>query len=72
VEAAERESGSVAMQYADGRIGLKLVPLEAVAGKTQHMPRDFVTAAGNDITGAARAYLDRLVPARPDTWTPFV
>ncbi len=72
VDAAERESGSVAMQYGDGRIGLKLVPLEAVAGKTQHMPASFVTPAGNGITDAARAYLDRLVPPRPDVWTPFV
>ena len=72
VEAAERESGSVAMQYGDGRISLKLVPLDAVAGKTQHMPAGFVTASGNGITDAARAYLDRLVPPRPDTWTPFV
>lgn len=72
VEAAEHESGSVAMQYGDGQISLKLVPLAAVAGKTQHMPAGFVTPAGNDITDAARAYLDRLVPPRPDIWTPFV
>jgi len=72
VEAAEDASGSVAMRYAEGRISLELVPLAAVAAKTKHMPRDFLNAAGNDITDAARGYLDRLVPARPETWTPFV
>ena len=50
VEAADQGSGSVAMQYADGRIALKLVPLAAVAGKTQHMPKDFIAPSGNDIT----------------------
>ena len=64
VEAADTGSGSVAMQYGDGRISLKLVPLAAVAGKTQHMPNSFVAPSGNDITAAARAYLDRL-KARP-------
>jgi 6-phosphofructokinase 1 len=72
VEAADTGSGSVAMQYGDGRISLKLVPLAAVAGKTQHMPNSFVAPSGNDITAAARAYLDRLVPPRPEVWTPFV
>jgi 6-phosphofructokinase len=72
VDAAETGSGSVAMQYGDGRISLKLVPLAAVAGRTQHMRPDFVAPSGNDITAAARAYLDRLVPPRPEVWTPFV
>jgi 6-phosphofructokinase 1 len=72
VEAADAGSGSVAMQYAEGRISLKVVPLAAVAGKTQHMPPDFVTESGNDITDRCRAYLDRLVPPRPEAWTPFV
>jgi len=72
VKAADRESGSVAMQYADGATSLKLVPLAAVAGKTKHMPRDFVTPERNDITAACRAYLARLVPPRPEAWTPFV
>ena len=57
VEAADAGSGSVAMQYSDGATSLKLVPLDAVAGKTQHMPRDFVAPSGNDITAACRAYL---------------
>ena len=72
VESAESGSGSVALQHVDGQTALKLVPLAAVAGKTKPMPREFVTAAGNDVTDACRAYLDRLVPPRPETWTPFV
>jgi 6-phosphofructokinase 1 len=72
VEAAEGGSGSVAMRYADSKISLKLVPLAAVAGKTKHMPKEFVAPSGNDITEACRAYLARLVPPRPEAWTPFV
>jgi 6-phosphofructokinase 1 len=72
VEAADQGSGSVAMQYADGKTTLKLVPLDAVAGKTKTMPAEFVAPTGNDVTGACRAYLARLLPPRPDAWTPFV
>ncbi len=72
VEATEQGSGSVAMQYAGEQTVLKLVPLAAVAGKTRTMPAEFVAPSGNDVTEACRTYLGRLVPTRPDAWTPFV
>ena len=71
-----REAGERAVQYAmsgeaDGsvvieRIGYysadyRLVPLEAVAGKTRTMPDDFISEAGTDVTDAFRLYLRPLL-----------
>ena len=33
---------------------------------------EYTEPSGNDITEVCRAYLDRLVPPRPEVWTPFV
>ena len=66
-----REVGEKAAQYAiwhnqDGSITIqrigeysvdyRLVPLNEVAGKTRHMPDDFINAAGNNVTDAFRYY----------------
>jgi 6-phosphofructokinase len=66
-----REVGEKAAQYAiwhnlDGSIAIqrtgeysvdyRLVPLEEVAGKTRHMPDEFINAAGNNVTDAFRYY----------------
>ena len=66
-----REVGEKAAQYAiwhnlDGSITIqrtgeysvdyRLVPLEEVAGKTRHMPHEFINAAGNNVTDAFRYY----------------
>ncbi len=72
VEQSEAGSGSVAQQYADGKTVLKMVPLDAVANKTKTMPADFLTPAGNHLTETGLAYFRRLLPPRPDVWTPFV
>ena len=40
---------------------LRLVPLEAVAGKTRVMRRAFISASGTDITDAFRLYLRPLL-----------
>ncbi len=66
-----REVGEKAAQYAiwhnqDGSIAIqrtgeysvdyRLVPLAEVAGKTRHMPDEFINAAGNDVTDRFRYY----------------
>ncbi len=79
-----REVGERAVQYAisgetDGsvvidRVGYysadyRLVPLEAVAGKTRTMPDDFISASGTDVTDAFRLYLRPLLGrAMPDAY----
>ena len=72
VEAADKGSASVALQFAGGATALRTVPLEAVAGRTRLMPPEFIAASGSDVTEACKAYLNRLLPPRPDAWTPFV
>ena len=66
-----REVGEKAAQFAiwhnlDGSITIqrtgeysvdyRLVPLQEVAGKTRHMPDEFINAAGNNVTDAFRYY----------------
>ncbi|MCB1495974.1 MAG: diphosphate--fructose-6-phosphate 1-phosphotransferase [Bauldia sp.] len=72
VESHEAGSGSVAQTYEDGRTVLRMVPLAAVANRTKTMPADFLTAEGNHLTETGLAYFRRLLPPRPDAWTPFV
>ncbi len=49
VEAAARGGGSVALQVENGITIPRLVPLANVAGKTRHLPDDFLLPAGNQI-----------------------
>jgi len=65
VRATSERSGSVALQYADGETRLAVVPLAAVAGKTRHLPEAYFDAAASHVTGACKAYLDRLLPPPP-------
>ena len=66
-----REGGEKAAQYAiwhnlDGSITIqrtgdysvdyRLVPLQELAGKTRHMPDEFINAAGNNVSDAFRYY----------------
>ncbi len=67
-----REVGEKAVQYAmwdhvDGSVVIRrpvldysvdyaLVPIEKVAGKTRHMPDNFINAEGNGVTDAFRQY----------------
>src|SRR6516225_7479192 len=66
-----REVGEKAVQYAmwgeaDGSVAIertgyysvdyRLVPLEAVAGKTRTMPDEFISTSGTDVTDAFRLY----------------
>jgi 6-phosphofructokinase 1 len=79
-----REAGEKAVQYAmwgesDGSVTIertgyysvdyKLVPLEAVAGKTRTMPDEFISASGTDVTDAYRLYLRPLLgKSMPDAY----
>lgn len=72
-----REVGEKAVQYAmwddiDGSVVIRrpvldygvdyeLVPLDRVAGKTKHMPDEFINEAGNNVTQAFHAYARPLV-----------
>ena len=51
---------------------LRLVDLAAVAGKTRTMPETFLTAGGNALSEEGLDYFRRLLPPRPDVFTPFV
>jgi 6-phosphofructokinase 1 len=72
VQVASEGGGSVAIQYDGSRTVLRKVPLKAVAGKTRHMPDDFLKADLNDLAEPALAYLKRLVPAKHKVGRPFV
>lgn len=72
VEAAERGGGSVALQYDGKETKPVLVALDKVAGKTRHMPADFLMPHENRIAPAGRAYLERLLPRRFSPAKPFV
>lgn len=69
IEAAQSGSASVALKLEDGRIVCRAVPLASVAGRTRLMPDSFIAPSGHDIAAEGRAYLDRLVPRRPDIFT---
>jgi len=72
VEAAARGGGSVALQYENGATVPRLVPLADVAGKTRHMPDDFLLPETNQVSVQCMAYLARLLPKRFDPAKPFV
>jgi 6-phosphofructokinase 1 len=72
VEAAARGGGSVAVTMDGDRMAPSLVPLAAVAGKTRHMPDDFLMADENRLAPAGLAYLERLLPRKFDPAKPFV
>ncbi|KQZ26692.1 6-phosphofructokinase [Mesorhizobium sp. Root552] len=64
--------GSVALQFDGHQTVLKKVPLDHVAGKTRHMPPDFMQADANRLAQPAYDYLKRLVPAKYQVGRPFV
>jgi ATP-dependent phosphofructokinase / diphosphate-dependent phosphofructokinase len=68
---AFEDSGSVVLEFDGARTTPKLVPLDRVAGRTRHMPESFF-AGPQRISDEGRHYLQRLLPARPDLFTPFV
>ncbi|PRD44035.1 6-phosphofructokinase [Phyllobacterium phragmitis] len=72
VEAAAHGGGSVALRYENGATVPRLVPLADVAGKTRHMPDDFLLPDANQVSAQCMAYMERLLPRRFDPAKPFV
>jgi ATP-dependent phosphofructokinase / diphosphate-dependent phosphofructokinase len=70
-ETAFSQSGSVVLDFDGERTSPKLVPLDAVAGRTRHMPASFL-AGHNTVSDEGRHYFRRLLPPRPDIFAPFV
>ncbi len=72
VEAADKGGGSVALQYDGKQTVTKLVPLSSVAGKTRHMPDDFLKADENQLSDTGLAYFKRLLLQKFEVGKPFV
>jgi 6-phosphofructokinase len=72
VQVAGEGGGSVALQVENGKTVLRKVPLINVAGKTRHMPENFLDADGTGLAPAGKAYFERLVPKKYDVGKPFV
>ena len=72
VDVAGEGGGSVAVTYDGHKTVLKKVPLKNVAGKTRHIPDDFMQADANQLSEAGMAYLKRLVPEKYKVGKPFV
>jgi 6-phosphofructokinase 1 len=51
---------------------MRRVPLANVAGKTRHMPDDFLLPDVNQPAKAGMAYLNRLIPVKYEVGRPFV
>jgi hypothetical protein len=64
-------SGSVVLHYDGHRTAPRIVSLDQVAGRTRHMPESFF-AGSNAISEEGKRYFQRLLPKRPDIFTPFV
>ncbi|MDQ0391770.1 diphosphate--fructose-6-phosphate 1-phosphotransferase [Labrys monachus] len=64
-------SGSVVLHHDGLHTEPRIVPLSHVAGKTRHMPEAFF-AGSNAVSDEGRRYFGRLLPRRPDIFTPFV
>jgi ATP-dependent phosphofructokinase / diphosphate-dependent phosphofructokinase len=64
-------SGSVVLHYDGHRTSPRIVALEDVAGRTRHMPDSFFSGS-NAISEEGKRYFRRLLPKRPDIFTPFV
>ncbi|WP_309084203.1 diphosphate--fructose-6-phosphate 1-phosphotransferase [Chelativorans sp.] len=72
IEAAEQGGGSVALQFDGEKTVCKLVPLSAVAGRTRHMPENFLLPDNNRVSVTGLDYLARLLPRKYSAAKPFV
>ena len=70
-ETVFERSGSVALQFDGERTAPAVVPLDAVAARTRHMPETFFDGV-SAISEEGRRYFRRLLPPRPDIFPPFV
>lgn len=72
VQAAREGSASVALQFDGEKTILKSVPLGNVAGKTRHMPTDFLHPEESRLSETGMAYVRRLLPQKFEVSKPFV
>ena len=72
VDLAARGGGSVALHFDGEKTVMRRVPLGDVAGKTRHMPDDFLEPEANQLSQKGMAYLERLVPKKFKVGKPFV
>lgn len=72
VATLESGSGSVALQFDGERTVYRLVPLSSVAGKTRHMPIDFLRNDENQVSDTCLSYFNRLLPRKYGSAKPFV
>lgn len=72
VQLAEQGSASVALQWDGLQTVFRHVSLDSVAGKTKHMPENFMHPQENRVTQEALDYFRRLVPRRYKVAMPFV
>ncbi len=64
-------SCSVALQFDGKQTKAVKVPLDAVSGKTRHMPADFLMPHEDQVSQTCLDYLRRLLPPAPDLAKPF-
>jgi 6-phosphofructokinase 1 len=72
VDTADHGGGSVALQLEEGKTVIRRVALSSVAGKTRHMPDNFLLPDANHLSQEGMAYLRRLIPAKYEIGRPFV
>ena len=72
VRFAEQGSTSVALQFDGSKTIFRNVPLDQVAGKTQHMPDSILDPDQNRLSAEGVKYFERLVPRRYQVAKPFV
>lgn len=72
VEVAAMGGGSVVLRSEGGGTVMGVVELSAVAGKTRHMPDDFLDTERNELSEAGLNYFRRLVPRKFAVGLPFV
>ncbi|MGY6708987.1 MAG: diphosphate--fructose-6-phosphate 1-phosphotransferase [Rhizobiaceae bacterium] len=70
--AIDEGGGSVALQWAEDKTVIRLVPLSDVAAKTRTMPENFLHPNENRLDQAAHDYFARLLPPRFEPVKPFV
>jgi 6-phosphofructokinase 1 len=71
VEQVDGGSCSVALQFDGTATRPVRVPLAAVAGKTRHMPDDFLLPDEDQVSDACLNYLKRLLPPAPALLKPL-
>lgn len=72
VKHSDKGGASIALKYEGGKTVFKPVPLSSVAAKTRHMPENFLSKEGTQLSKKGVEYFERLIPAKYVTGKPFV